>query len=131
MNRAGLADEPAPEPREHPGGRHQREPESAHLIAVIRSVIAVGPDKSGQELLRVETDELSRTTLVSTDRICNPAVSPDSSRIVYGTGEDCSRLHLISSRGGQPVDITPPARPGDASFAAGALTSWAILVAGA
>jgi hypothetical protein len=84
-------------------------------------VIAVGPDKSGQELLRVETDQLSRTTLVSTDRVCNPAVSPDSSRIVYGTGEDCSRLHLISSRGGQPVDITPPARPGDASFAAGAL----------
>ena len=84
-------------------------------------VIAVGPDKSGQELMRVETDQLSRTTLVSADRVCNPAVSPDSSRIVYGTGKGCSRLHLISSRGGQPVDITPPARPGDASFAAGAL----------
>lgn len=84
-------------------------------------VIAVGPDKSGQELLRIATDELSRSTLVSTDRICNPTISPDSTRIVYGTGEDCARLHLISSRGGRPVDITPPARPGDASFEAGQL----------
>jgi hypothetical protein len=84
-------------------------------------VIAVGPDKGGQELVRIATDALDRTTLVSTDRICNPSVSPDSTRIVYGTGENCSQLHLISSRGGQPVDITPPARPGDASFAAGAL----------
>lgn len=84
-------------------------------------VVAVGPDKGGRELLRIETDQLARTTLVSTDRICHPTVSPDSTRIVYGTGEDCSKLHLVSSRGGQPVDITPPARPGDASFAAGGL----------
>lgn len=84
-------------------------------------VVAVGPDKSGQELVRIATDALARTTLVSTDRICNPTVSPDSTRIVYGTGEGCSELHLISARGGQPVDITPPARPGDASFATGEL----------
>src|SRR5690606_17946756 len=60
-------------------------------------VVAVGPDKGGQELVRIETDALSRATLVSTDRICNPSISPDSTRIVYGTGEGCSKLHLISS----------------------------------
>ncbi len=84
-------------------------------------IVLVGPDKGGQELIRVATDTLDRATLSSEGAICNPAVSPDSTRIVYGAGEDCSQLKLISSRGGAPVDITPPARPGDATFGVGAL----------
>lgn len=84
-------------------------------------VVAVGPDKGGQELIRIETDELSRATLVSADRICNPSISPDSTRIAYGTGEDCSQLHLISARGGAPVDVTPESGPGERSFEFGEL----------
>jgi hypothetical protein len=86
-------------------------------------IVAVGPDKSGQELLRVATDSFGRTTLVSADEICSPAVSPDSTRIVYGTGPDCSKLMLVSSSGGTPVDITPPALPGTATYRYGEL-SW-------
>lgn len=84
-------------------------------------VVVVGPDPPGKELLRVATDTLERTTLTSDEGICNPTVSPDSTRIVYGAGEDCSRLELISSRGGAPIDITPPTGPGDVSFGAGEL----------
>ena len=86
-------------------------------------VVAVGPDKSGQELVRVATDSFGRTTLVSADEVCSPSVSPDSTRIVYGTGPDCSKLMLISARGGTPVDITPPAQPGEATYRYGDL-SW-------
>ncbi len=86
-------------------------------------VVAVGPDKSGEELVRVATDSFGRTTLVSSDQICAPSVSPDSTRIVYGTGPNCSKLMLISSRGGTPVDITPPAQPGAATYRYGEL-SW-------
>ncbi|MEI7886707.1 MAG: hypothetical protein WCJ04_04870 [Actinomycetes bacterium] len=86
-------------------------------------IIAVGPDKGGKEMIRVATDTLNRTTLVSADRICTPSVSPDSTRIVYGAGPNCSRLMLISSRGGAPIEITPPAQPGSASYRYGEL-SW-------
>jgi len=86
-------------------------------------IIAIGPDKSGKEMIRLATDSLSRTTLVSADLICAPAVSPDSTRIVYGAGPNCSKLMLISARGGAPVEITPPAQPGRASYRAGEL-SW-------
>lgn len=88
-------------------------------------VIAVGPDKTGQELIRVATDTLRRSVLVSADTICNPAVSPDATRIVYGTGEDCSRLEVVSATGGTPVDITPSARPGTADHGEGAL-GWTV-----
>lgn len=86
-------------------------------------IVAVGPDKPGQELIRIATDSLGRTTLASADEICSPSVSPDSTRIVYGSGPDCSRLTLISARGGTPVDITPPAQPGSATYRYGTL-SW-------
>jgi len=84
-------------------------------------IVLVGPDKGGQELVRVAADSLDRATLSSDAAICNPAVSPDSTRVVYGAGEDCSQLKLVSSLGGAPIDITPPARPGDATFGAGSL----------
>jgi hypothetical protein len=83
--------------------------------------VAVWPDRGGAELIRVATESLERTALSSDDAICRPSVSPDSTRIVFGAGEDCSELHLISSRGGVPVDITPPTGPGDVSFGVGAL----------
>ncbi len=88
-------------------------------------VVAVGPDKTGQELIRVATDTLARAVLVSADTICNPAISPDATRIVYGTGPGCSRLMVVSSSGGTPVDITPTARPGTANHGAGAL-GWSV-----
>jgi hypothetical protein len=84
-------------------------------------IVVVGPDKGGQELIRVATDTLDRATLTSEGSICQPAVSPDSTRIVYGAGEDCEQLKVVSSRGGAPVDITPPRRPGDTTFGVGAL----------
>ena len=84
-------------------------------------IVVVGPDKGGQELIRVATDSLERATLTSEGSICNPAVSPDSTRIVYGAGEDCELLKVVSSRGGAPVEITPPRRPGDTTFGVGAL----------
>jgi hypothetical protein len=84
-------------------------------------IVLVGPDKGGRELIRVATDSLDRSTLVSSEGVCNPAVSPDSTRIVYGAGPDCERLELVSSSGGAPVDITPPRRPGDTTFGVGTL----------
>lgn len=88
-------------------------------------IVAVGPDKSGQELVRVTTDDLDRAVLVSADTICNPSISPDATRIVYGTGENCSELMVVSSSGGAPVDITPPARPGTANYGYGSL-GWTV-----
>lgn len=84
-------------------------------------IVLVGPDKSGQELVRVEADSLDRATLTSDESICDPTVSPDSTRIVYGAGEDCELLKLVSARGGAPIDITPPRRPGDTTFGVGSL----------
>lgn len=84
-------------------------------------IVVVGPDKGGKELIRVATDTLARATLTSEGGICQPTVSPDSTRIVYGAGKDCDQLKVISSRGGAPVDITPPRRPGDTTFGVGAL----------
>lgn len=79
-------------------------------------IVTVGPDKQRRELLRLSTDSLEKSTLTSSEAICNPAVSPDSTRIVYGAGENCDRLEVISSMGGAPVDITPPKGPGDTTF---------------
>lgn len=71
-------------------------------------LVAVGPRPGGtRELLRISTSYLSKAVLTSDDEICFPSVSPDGTRIAYGAGEGCSRLMLISSRGGQPVDVTP------------------------
>lgn len=76
-------------------------------------IVAVGPRPGGMnEMLRISAVQLSISVLTSDDRICFPSVSPDSTRIVYGAGADCSRLMLISSLGGQPVDVTPNDRPG-------------------
>lgn len=76
-------------------------------------IVAVGPRPGGtRELLRISTSYLSKAVLTSDDDICFPSVSPDGTRIAYGAGKDCSRLMLISSRGGQPVDVTPGDKPG-------------------
>lgn len=75
-------------------------------------IVVVGPRPGGRELLRLSTESLSRAVLTSDKEICNPSVSPDNTRIVYGAGERCAKLMLISSRGGTPVEITPPKRPG-------------------
>lgn len=75
-------------------------------------ILAVGPRPGGRELLRISTETFSRVVLTSSKRICHPSVSPDSTRIVYGAGEDCSKLMLISAKGGKAYDITPPKRPG-------------------
>ncbi|MDQ2677197.1 MAG: hypothetical protein M3Y51_00530, partial [Actinomycetota bacterium] len=88
-------------------------------------VVAVGPDKTGQELIRVATDTLARAVLVSADTICNPSISPDATRVVYGSGPDCSRLMVVSSSGGTPVDITPTARPGTPDHGEGSL-GWTV-----
>lgn len=84
-------------------------------------LVVVGPDRTGRELIRVATDSLARAVLVSDEGICNPAVSPDGTRVVYGAGADCERLELISSLGGTPIDITPPAGPGDTTYSVGEL----------
>ncbi len=88
-------------------------------------VVVVGPDKGGRELIRVATDTLDRAVLVSEEDLCNPSVSPDSTRIVYGAGPNCSELKVISSEGGAPVDITPPSGPGDRTFGAAPL-GWTL-----
>lgn len=71
-------------------------------------VVGVGPAPGDRhELIRVATDTLTSATLVQTERICQPRVSPDGTRIVFGSGEKCERLSLVSSRGGNVYDITP------------------------
>ncbi len=84
-------------------------------------VVAVGPSKGLRELVRVELDNLERTNLVVEEQICDPTVSPDATRIVYGGGPDCSRLMLISASGGRAFDITPLDAPATASFGAAEL----------
>lgn len=80
-------------------------------------IVAVGPRPGGtRELLRISTSYLSKAVLVSDDDICHPSVSPDGTRIAYGAGEGCTRLMLISARGGQAIDVTPGDRP-DRSYA--------------
>ena len=75
-------------------------------------ILAVGPRPGGREILRISTETFSRVALASSESICHPSVSPDSTRIVYGAGKNCSKLMLVSSRGGKPLEITPPSRPG-------------------
>lgn len=79
-------------------------------------LVAVGPSKSRQELIRVALDDLEQKVLVVDDRICNPLVSPDATRIVYAAGEHCERIKLISSKGGRSFDITPTDVPDTANF---------------
>ena len=84
-----------------------------------RFIVAVGPAKGFQELLRVDTDSLERRTLVSSERICSPAISPDGSRVVFGAGPRCSRIQLVATEGGPVVDVTPKGLPSDAVFSSG------------
>lgn len=84
-------------------------------------VVAVGSGQERNDLLRIATDSLARASLVIEDRICSPSVSPDGTRIAYAAGPGCSRLKLISSRGGTAIDITPQTGPGERSFGTGAL----------
>lgn len=86
-----------------------------------RFIVAVGPAKGRRELVRVDTDTLNRTTLVSDETICNPTVSPDGTRIVFGAGRDCSKLKLISTKGGKAIDVTPSGTPDTATFGVGDL----------
>ncbi len=86
-----------------------------------RFILVVGPAKGLDELIRVDADTLDRATLVTDDGICNPTVSPDATRIVYAAGRNCSRLMLISSKGGKPIDVTPPETPDTATFGVGQL----------
>ncbi len=86
-------------------------------------MVTVGPAKGRQELLRVAMDTLARDALVLEDRICRPSVSPDATRIAYGAGEDCNKLMLVSSRGGQAFDVTPIDAPDTLNFDAGG-PSW-------
>jgi len=81
-----------------------------------RFVVAVGPSKGRRELIRIDTDSLARTTLTTSSAMCNPNVSPDGTRIVYGGGRNCSRLMLISSKGGRAIDVTPAGTPDAATF---------------
>lgn len=84
-------------------------------------VVASGPSKGRRELLRVDLATLVRTILTTDETICSPVVSPDSTRIVYGGGPDCSRLMLVSAEGGRSFDITPLDAPDTASFGEAAL----------
>ncbi|MGB3412634.1 MAG: hypothetical protein WBA45_15735 [Microthrixaceae bacterium] len=86
-------------------------------------IVAVGPVGTRQELVRVSTVTFLRTVLTTDDQICAPVVSPDGTRIVYSAGPACSKLMLISSKGGKPKNISPPARPGTPTFEFGRV-SW-------
>ena len=90
-----------------------------------RFVLAVGPDKGKDEIVRVSTDTLDRATLTSDDKICGPSVSPDGTRIVYAAGADCDRLMLISSKGGRAVDVTPKNAPKHVTYGVGDL-GWTV-----
>jgi hypothetical protein len=81
-----------------------------------RAIFAVGPAKGFREIIGISTDNLSRRTLASAPAVCQPAVSPDGTRIAFGSGEDCSRLWLVSTAGGEPIDVTPAGSPDDARF---------------
>jgi hypothetical protein len=80
-----------------------------------------GPSKRRRELTKVELSTLSRDVLTTDDTVCSPVVSPDSTRVVYGGGPDCSRLMLVSTEGGRSFDITPLDAPDTASFGEAAL----------
>ncbi|MFM7062894.1 MAG: hypothetical protein ACKO04_05295 [Actinomycetes bacterium] len=84
-----------------------------------RFLVAVGPSKGRQELLKVSTDTLDRTVLAVSSRICSPSVSPDSTRVVFGSGPRCRKVGLVSTLGGPVVDATPPRLPKDAVFGPG------------
>lgn len=80
-----------------------------------------GPAKGRREITRVDLSTLAVDVLTTDDSVCSPVVSPDSTRIVYGGGPDCSRLMLVSAEGGRSFDITPLDAPDTASFGEAAL----------
>ncbi len=86
-------------------------------------IVGVGSAKGSQELLRVAMDTLELDALVLEDRICRPSISPDASRIAYGAGENCNKLMLVSSLGGQAFEVTPIDAPDTLNFDAGG-PSW-------
>lgn len=79
-------------------------------------MVASGPSKGIRELTRVDLATIAREVLTTDESICSPVISPDSTRIVYGGGPDCSRLKLVSAEGGKSFDITPLDAPDTASF---------------
>lgn len=84
-------------------------------------IVYSGPSKGSRELTRVDLSTISRNVLTTDETVCSPVVSPDSTRIVYGGGPDCSRLMLVSAQGGRSFDITPLDAPDTASFGEAAL----------
>ena len=84
-------------------------------------LVTTGPAKGQRELQRVDLSDLSTVAIARDDTICAPVVSPDSTRIAYGSGPDCSHLSVVSSLGGPAFDITPAESPDTASFGVAAL----------
>ncbi len=82
-------------------------------------IVAVAPVGTRQELARISAVTFLRNVLTTDEAICAPVVSPDGTRIVYSAGKDCSKLMLISAKGGKPKEISPPARPGTPTFRSG------------
>lgn len=87
-----------------------------------RFVFGVAPAKGSEQLVQVSAETLDRTTLATDTEICNPAPSPDGSRIVFGAGDGCSGLSLVvTGTGGPVVDVTPPGTADTATFGVGEL----------
>ncbi len=79
-------------------------------------LVTSGPAKGARELTRTDLATLARDVLTTDESMCSPVVSPDSTRIVYGGGVNCTRLKLVSAEGGRSFDITPLDAPDTASF---------------
>lgn len=75
-------------------------PDGSNIYGVLR---AYGAD----QLVQLDVDDFSVKVLLERDHICHPSVSPDSDRIVFGSGPDasCAEVWIAAADGSNPKRI--------------------------
>lgn len=91
-------------------------PDGRYAFAITRVADGV------EQLVRMALRQVKGIQLMSDhERVCNPAVSPDATMVVFAAGKQCQEIWTIRYNGTQPKRIVKRVAKG-ATFAAGAFT---------
>lgn len=93
-------------------------PDGRYLYAVLRGTGDV------EQIARFNIAELDVEILVDLPRICRPSVSPDATRVVFASGDNCDEVWIMEANGADPHPLTETVS-GSATFEVGAF-SWSL-----